>query len=135
MKIRFLAGLFGALILATGCISTVTGEKTAGTRLRDDRIESRYNRSVPQVFDAAKIVLSKMGTVERDGTLFGETNTVRTLQGMVNNRKVWVRVEEITTTPLVTSITTQVRTKAGWADLDQAFEIDKAVLLQLTTGK
>ena len=50
---KTLSGLFAATLLAaagTGCISTVDGGKSAGVPFRKDRIVSRYQLPVEQVF-------------------------------------------------------------------------------------
>ncbi|GIX50518.1 MAG: hypothetical protein KatS3mg132_712 [Limisphaera sp.] len=70
------------------------------------------------------------GTLIRESTQHGETNTVRVLEGKVNQRSVWVRVEPLD--PKVTRVVVQVRTPAGGKDLDLAHELEKQIALQLT---
>jgi len=54
MKRKIFAALCGVAIVTAGCVSTVTGDKTAGVPFIKDKIESRYERSMDQVFEAAK---------------------------------------------------------------------------------
>jgi hypothetical protein len=94
-----------------------------------DKARARYERSVDQVYDAAKAVLSYQGTVSRETTLLGGTNAVRCLQGKVNQRTVWIRVEAVD--PTVTAVTVQARTKAGGTDQTLTHELDKQIALKL----
>jgi len=68
-----------------------------------------------------------------EGTLYGQTNAVgnmvRTVQGKVNQRSVYVRVEQVD--PKVTGVTVQTRTSAGVSDIDLAAQIDKQIALKL----
>ncbi len=57
------------------------------------------------------------------------TNSVRSLQGKVNEHKVWVRVEGIDSK--ITAVTVQARGKMGGSDLDLAHELEKEIALQL----
>jgi hypothetical protein len=123
-------GLLGAAVIAvggTGCVSTVDGHKTAGVPFRKDRIVSRYQLSVEQVFTAAKEVLaSEKGGL---GVLQSENRVNNSLVAKVNTRFVYVKVNEIE--PTITEIVVQVRTDAGWSDVDWAAEIDKQIALRL----
>lgn len=123
-------GLLGAAVVAvggTGCVSTVDGHKTAGVPFRKDRIVSRYQLSVEQVFTAAKEVLaSEKGGL---GVLQSENRVNNSLVAKVNTRFVYVKVNEIE--PTITEIVVQVRTDAGWSDVDWAAEIDKQIALRL----
>jgi len=94
-----------------------------------DRVEGRYERSVDQVFQAARDVVKKNGVLVNESTLYGETNTVKTVEGKVDQRNVWVRVESVD--PKVTSVVVQTRTPAGGSDLDLAHELEKEIALEL----
>ena len=88
-----------------------------------DTIESRYQRTVPQIFQAAKEVLA------HNGTLTGENTISNTLEAKVDTRTVVVKVDEVE--PGVSRVLVQARTKARAADVDLAAEIDKQIALRL----
>lgn len=133
MKIKFFAGLMGVAVLAAGCVNTVTGEKTVGVPFIKDSMESRYERPADQVFEAAKAVIKDEGVLVHEGTLYGQTNAVgnivKTVQGKVNQRSVYVRVEQVDTR--VSDVTVQTRTQGGVSDIDLAAQIDKQIALKL----
>jgi len=126
------AVLFTAILLAlVGCVSTVNDRTTAGVPFVRDRVEGRYERPPDQVFDAAKDVVRNLGTLVNESTLYNPTNNlaVKTVQGKVNQRNVWVRVEPVD--PSVTSVVVQTRTPGGGSDIELAHEIEKRIALQL----
>ncbi|MGC8744319.1 MAG: hypothetical protein ACP5T0_10620 [Verrucomicrobiia bacterium] len=129
MKLNiFTISLMCALtILFSGCYKTVDGHVKAGVPFKKDKIEGRYERPVPQVFEASKIVLNRFGKIVSEDTIS------KTLIGKVDTRTVWVRVEEVD--PKVSKITVQVRTKGGSSDIDLAAQIEKEVALQLAQMK
>ena len=129
MKTNFLAVLLGLVIVAVGCVGTVNDQKTVAVPFAKDRSVAKYPRSVDQVFDAARYVVSQKGTVTRESNLLGQTNTVRTLEGKVNQRNVWVRVES--KEPGITGLTIQVRTSGGGTDQKLAYQLDKEIALKL----
>lgn len=131
MKMNVNLALVMALVcaFATGCVSTVSDQKTGGVPLVKDRVESRYERPVAQVHEAAKQVLQFNGTLLRDTSLLGNTNTTFALEGKVNQRTVWVRVEALE--PRLTMVQVQARTKGGMTDSDLVREIDKQIALRL----
>lgn len=118
-----------ALLAGAGCVDTVTERSTPGMPFIKDRVEGRYERSVDQVFQAAKDVVKKNGVLVNEATLYNETNIVKTVQGKVDQRNVWVRVEAVD--PKVTSVVVQTRTPGGGADLDLAHELEKEIALDL----
>ncbi len=124
MKKLLLVALALAAVLVSGCYSTESGSKKFGMPFADDKIESRYQRTVAQVFAAAKEVLGF------NGTLTGENTIDNTLQAKVDNKTVWVRVDEIETG--VARSFVQVRGPAGGADINLAAELDKQIALKLT---
>lgn len=131
MKIKtalFLA-LIGIPTLITGCINTVSGTKTAAVPFLKDRVEARYERSVDQVYNAARDVLTRNGTLASAGTLYNQTNDIRVVNGKVKQSTVWIRVEAID--PHLTGVVVQSRTSRGGADRDLAIELDKEIALQL----
>lgn len=131
---KMLFGLLGTVVLVVGgagCITTVDGRHSAGVPLRKDRIVSRYQLSTEQVFVAAKEVLAaEKGGL---GVLQSENRVNNSLVAKVNNRFVYVKVGEIE--PTITEIITQVRTDAGWTDIDLAAEIDKQIALRLQSAQ
>jgi hypothetical protein len=131
MKTKFLSflGCVALLALAAGCVRTVAGSKTAAVPFVKDRIEGRYERSVDEIFNAAKDVVRANGTLLKESSLPSETNMVKTVEGKVNQRSVWVRVEQID--PKVSSVLVQARTRAGGTDIDLAHEIEKQIALRL----
>lgn len=129
MKKLFFSLLSVAVLAAggTGCITTVDGHKSAGVPLTKDRIVSRYQIPVESVFVAAKEVLAaEKGGL---GVLQSENRVNNSLVAKVNTRMVYVKVTEVE--PNITEIVVQVRTDAGWADVDWAAEIDKQIALRL----
>jgi hypothetical protein len=133
MKLKFFAALLGAAVLAVGCVNTVTGGKTAGVPFIKDKIESRYELPIEPVFESAKQVIRNNGELIKEGTLYGQTNAVgnmvKTIQGKVDERTVWVRVEQLD--PKITGVTVQTRTAGGVSDIDLAAQIDKQIALKL----
>lgn len=127
---KLIFGLLGAVVIAaagTGCITTVDGHKEAGVPFRKDRIVSRYQIPLEQVFGAAKEVLA--GEKGGLGVLQSENRVNNSLVAKVNTRMVYVKVSEVEAN--ITEIIVQVRTDAGWSDIDWAAEIDKQIALRL----
>jgi hypothetical protein len=133
MKATFLLGLAGLAAVAIGCVGTLNEKKTAAVPLTKDRMEGRYERPASQVFEAAKEVVRLNGTLLSESTLHGGTNAVGVLalEGRVNQRKVWISVEQID--PKVSGVTVQARTKGGGTDKPLCYDLDKQIALKLTT--
>jgi len=91
-----------------------------------DKITGRYERSVDQIFQAAKDVIKENGVLVNESVLYNKTKTV---EGKVNQRSVWVRVEGIE--PKVTEVTVQTRTAGGLSDIDLAHQLEKEIALKL----
>jgi len=117
------------VLVGAGCISTVDDRKTAGVPFIKDRVEGRYERSVDQVAAAAKQVVTSNGVLVNETVLYNQTNAVKTIEGKVNQRTVWVRIESLD--PKVTAVTVQTRTSGGGSDIDLAHEIEKQIALKL----
>ena len=130
MKAKILAALSGVVILAAGCVKTVNDRHVAAVPFVKDKVEGRYARPIDQVFDAAKEVLTFNGTILRETSLLGGTNTVRVLEGKANQCTVWIKVEAIDPKP-ITSVVVQARTKAGGSNLNLVHELDKQIALKL----
>jgi hypothetical protein len=107
----------------TGCYHTPDGRSRVGTPFVKDTFESRYQRGVPQIFSAAREVLS------HNGTLTGENTINNTLEAQIDARTVVVKVDEVE--PGISRVLVQARTKSRQPDLDLAAEIDKQIALRL----
>jgi hypothetical protein len=129
MKTSIFAILLGLLLTGSGCVSTVDERSTAGVPFLKDRVEGRYERTVDQVAGAAKEVIKSNGVLVNETVIYGKTNTVKTVEGKVNQRSVYVRVESID--PKVTAVTVQARTSGGGSDIDLAHDIEKQIALKL----
>ena len=131
MKTKMLVALLGAVLVVSGCIDTVAGRKKAGVPWLKDAVENRYERSVDQAFEAAKEVVKTDGVLNSESILHSETNAVKTVEGKINQRDVWVRVESLN--PQVTSVKVQVRTQAGGSDIDLAHQVASEITAKLAT--
>ncbi len=131
MKTNLLAflGVVALAILAAGCYSKVGGGYHAGVPFVKDRVVGRYERSLPDVYNAAKQVITANGTLISATELYSQTNAVQTLDGQVNQRHVGVRVEQVDSN--LTQVTVQARTSGGGSDLDLAHELEKEIALKL----
>lgn len=119
-----------AAACVTGCVSTVSDEKTAGVKLSTDQLENRYPVALAQAFDAAKRALQGFGQVSRESTLLESTNQVKALEGKANGRDVWVRVEAVE--PKVTSVKVQARSTWSGSDVQTAHELATRIALELS---
>jgi hypothetical protein len=125
MKMKWPACLLlcAVLPLLSSCRDNVAGGSNFAVPFLQDTIESRYPRSMDKVQTAARETLAFNGTITSDDSV------TRTLQAQVNNRRVYVKVEELE--PLVTRVLVQVFTKGGGSDIQLAAEIDKQIALRL----
>jgi hypothetical protein len=128
MKTTISAVVVGLLLIGAGCVSTVNERTTGGMPFVKDKVQGRYEKSVDQLFTAAKEVIKENGILMNESTLY-RTNAVRTVEGKVNQRSVWVRIEAID--PKVTEVTVQTRTPGGGADIYLAHELEKQIALKL----
>jgi hypothetical protein len=131
MKMKFFAALAGVIIVATGCVNTVSDTNTFGVPFTKDTVEGRYNRTVDQVYKAAVNVVKNNGAIVTEYIPHYTTNTVVSLQGRVNQQDIWVRVEGIDAIKPITSVTVQARSKSGMSNVDLAHELEKEIALQL----
>lgn len=128
MKLNFLRAIAAAfaLMFVSGCYSA--GERSHGTFvppviMGTDRVESRYERPVEQIFAAAKEVL------RFNGTLYGENTISHNLEAKVDTRTVWVTVDEVE--PKISRVIVVARKKSTLPDVALAAEIDKQIALRL----
>ena len=135
MKTKILAAFagIGMVLLATGCIHTVSGTKTAAMSFGEDSFSGRYERSPDQVYQAAVTVLNNFGVLITEYIPHDTTNSVRAMYGKVNQRNVWIRVEPVD--PKVTEVTVEARTRAGLRDQDLVHELEKEIALQLQSAR
>lgn len=135
MKTKILVVLATVTVLVTtiGCVQTVTDRKTPAIPLVKDSFENRYERTVDQAFEAAKAVVTNSGVMNSESILHNQTNTVKTIEGKVNQRSVWVRIEGID--PKVTSVTVQTRTPGGAPDMDLAHQLATEIGIKLATTR
>lgn len=129
MKTKNFAVALLTLVVAVGCVKTVNDRKTAGSPFVNDKLENRYQRPMDQAYKASVAVIGRMGTVSREGIINPGTNEVKTIEGRVNERKVWVRVQAVD--PAVTAVTVQVRTSGGGSDKPLTHEIATQIALEL----
>jgi hypothetical protein len=131
MKKGFFALLAGvAFVALTGCVNTVTEQKTAGVKLAADQLENRYEVTSNEAFDAAKRALTNFGMVSRESSLLQSTNQVRALEGSANGRDVWVRVEALG--PKLTSVKVQARSTWSGSDVQTAHDLATRIALELS---
>jgi hypothetical protein len=128
MNTKMFIALLGGLVLVAGCVSTVNDQHAFALSPGKDQYESRYKRTVDQVYAASLEVVKLNGVVARESVLNPGTNQVRTIEGKVNGRNVWVRVEAVDTE--VTSVTVQVRTGVG-TDQELTAELQKQIGIKL----
>ncbi len=128
MKVLVLLSALTLPLFFTGCVRTVDGHMKAGVPMSKDKIVSRYERTVPQIISAARVVLAHNGQIQVDDT------ASNTLQARVNDRFVWVSATQVPETPQITEVVVQVRAKVA-GDVDLASEISKQIAIQLAVGQ
>jgi maltose-binding protein MalE len=129
MKVKIQAILAVAALVAVSCVSTVNDRTTPGMPFVKDKIQGRYERSVDEIFQAAKDVIKENGVLVNESVIYNQTNMVKTVEGKVNQRNVWVRVQSVD--PKITDVTVQTRTQGGGSDIDLAHELEKQIALKL----
>jgi len=130
MKTKFFSVLAGiAVIVSTGCIHTVSGTHSAAMSWGQDRFVNKYERSADQVYQASITVIKNNGVLLTEYIPHDATNAVRALYGKVNQHNVWINVEPLD--PRITQVTVQVRSPAGFRDLNLAHELGEEIGLQV----
>jgi len=119
------------VLLVAGCVSTVSGTKTPAMSFGADSYSGRYERTPDQVYQASVTVINNNGVLITEYIPHDNTNTVRSLYGKVNSRKVWISVMPVDAK--TTQVTVQARTTAGFRDQDLVHELEKQIALQLQT--
>ena len=128
-KVTF-AILVGVALGVVGCVSNIAQPKPGPMPAYRDRVERRFDRPLNEVFEASKQALNTYGNITGESAFSTGTNQVRTLAGLVNQNKVWMRIEGVT--PSVTAVTVQLRVGAGGSDLTMANELQHRIALELT---
>ena len=123
MKLKFFAALVGAVIVTSGCTSTVSGTHSPALTWSKDKVEGRYQRSVDQVYQAAVKVVTDNGVIITEYIPHDTTNTTRSVQGKVNEKNVWISVQAVD--PTITQVTVQTRSSMGISDIDLSHELEK----------
>ena len=119
--------LAAAALGLSGCVETLDNRHTgAWNPVGSDTIDGRYERSPADLWAAAKDVLKHQGTLVSEDTL------KNVLEASVDERRIWVKIEEFDTR--TTRLLVQARTKGGGADLQMAAYIDKQIAVRLTSG-
>jgi hypothetical protein len=85
-----------------------------------------YERSVPQIIAAARVVLARNGKVLVDNV------ANNSLKAKVNEQNVWIRVSDVD--KKISQIAVQVRGPLG-GDLAEAHELSKQIALQLMASQ
>jgi Protein of unknown function (DUF3568) len=131
MNTKFLAALagMGMVILATGCIHTVSDTTTPALSFGHDTYTGRYERTPDQVYQASVTVLKNNGMLLTEYIPHDSTNSVRAMYGKVNQCNVWIRVEPVDAK--ITQVMVQGRTPAGFRDQVLVHELEKQIALQL----
>jgi Protein of unknown function (DUF3568) len=125
IKALFSLAISAMLVLASGCVSTETGHSTGGNPFTKDTITSRYEKPVPLLANATRVVLS------RNGKLLVDNVVDNTFQAKVNQRDVYVKVSDLD--GKITVVAVQARSSMG-GDVDLAAELSKQIALQLMAG-
>lgn len=122
IKILFSLVLTSMAVFFGGCVGTPDGGTTIGMPLVKDTIVSRYERPVPQLVDATRVVL------QRNGKMLVDNSVNNTFKAKVNQHTVWVRVSDVD--GKLTQVTVQARSAVG-GDVELAAELSKQIALQL----
>ncbi len=132
MKTKILAAFAGVgmVLFAIGCVHTVSGNKAMATSFGEDRFTGRYQRSPDQVYQASVTVLNNNGVLLTEYIPHDTTNSVRSIYGKVNDRKVWIRVEPVD--PKITAGDGGgAHERRACRDQDLVHELEKEIALQL----
>ncbi len=131
MKKTIFAVFAGAAIIVTGCVHTVSDTSTFAVSYGKDSMAGRYQRDLETVYKASVAVVQSDGVLLTEYVPHDYTNAVRSLQGRVNDCKVWIRVEQVD--PKISQVDVEARTKWGRVDLDLVHELEKEIALKLAT--
>lgn len=131
MKKIIFALLATAALVGTGCVKTVSDTRAFATTWSKDTVAGRYTRTIDQVYQASIAVIQSNGVLLNEYIPHDSTNSVRSLLGKVNDRKVWVRVEAV---DMKTSqVAVEARSKWGVSDLELVHQLEKEIALKLAS--
>ena len=122
IKTLFSLALSSALILSSGCVSTENGRSAFGVPTKDT-ITNHYEKPVPKLVEATRVVL------KRNGKLLFDNVVNNTFQAKINQHNVWVKVDDLD--GKITSVSVQARGPLG-SDIDLASQISTQIALELT---
>jgi hypothetical protein len=120
-----------AVVAATGCVSTVNDQHAFAVSWNTDTVSGRYARPMDEVYSASIAVIQRNGVLINEYIPHDITNEVRALEGRVNDKKVWVRVEAVDAR--TSQVDVQARSKWGTTDVDLVHELEKEIAIQLAT--
>jgi hypothetical protein len=131
MKTKFLTifAVLGLIAAVAGCYRKETGGHRFGMPIGKDKVTGAYERPLDEVYGAAKQVVTFNGTMVNESIDHSQTNLVKTIEGRVQQRRVYIRVEQLD--PKLTQIIVQARGSAGGTDVDLAHELEKQIALKL----
>lgn len=121
--------LLAALLGAVGCVNTVTKNEQGMKPSYKDRLDANYAKPIDQVFEASKRAVTSFGNVTKEGSVMTGTNQVRVVEGSINERLIYIRLEQVK--PKQTAAVVQVRTKLGGTDLKTAKEVVDRIAVEL----
>ena len=129
MKLKWIFSLSLAIaaIGLSGCIETVDGgHRATWNPIAKDRVEGRYDRPPAEIWAATKDVF------KHQGTLVSEDVLKNVLEASVDERTIWVKIDEFDTK--TTRVIVQAHTKGGVPDLEMAGYIKEQIAIRLATG-
>lgn len=118
-----------AVVAVAGCVTTVDDTHTFAVSWNTDTVSGRYARPMDEVYNASIAVIQHNGVLLKEYIPHDITNEVRSLEGRVNDQKVWVRVQAVD--PATSQVDVEARSKWGTTDVDLVHELEKEIALQL----
>ena len=110
----------------TGCVGTLDGRHRAGAPWVKDSVEGRYERTPQEIWTAANDVIN------HHGTLVSDDRVKNTLEANIDERRVWVFIQEIDAKS--TRVLVQARTRGGGGDVQLASFVDKEIAVRLASN-
>ena len=129
MKLKWIFSLSLAIaaIGLSGCVETLDNRHRATWNpVAKDRVEGRYDRTPAEIWAATKDVMKHQGMLVSEDTL------KNVLEASVDERTVWVKIDEFDTK--TTRVLVQAHTKGGLPDLEMAGFIKEQIAIRLATG-
>jgi hypothetical protein len=124
-RIGILMMMAGLAALMGGCVKTADDHSQFGLPgLKDDSL-AQYERSVPQILDAARSVMNA------EGQLTGDNTVNHSLRGKVKGVNIYIRVDEVDVSKPLSRIVVQARGGGGGPDADLAQYLQTEIALKL----